>query len=285
MEPCAYESASPASSLLEQRHRHGGRDRYALIPNDHVAQERRHRRRARKRASPSGSPVSSLRRGTPSPLSSGTPTTPTTSSPPARSRCCSRLKSRPRHSLRRRSRSSRRTWSTLAQERAGRAERSTKSVDHDGAVKVFDALDSMPGDATTRPRLVLVSALDVRDPESVPAHYTEEDKALSARMRTHIAAYFHWKYEADKNLAARTGFKWTMLRPGGLNNEPGTGKASIGRTHLMPTISRDDVALALFLLLDRADAAGLGIDMVGGETSVGEGLDAMIRTGETDFLG
>jgi len=161
-------------------------------------------------------------------------------------------------------------------------EERTKAVDYEGAVKVFDAIEGVEG---TRPRLILVSAIDIRDPEKIPAHYTEEDIALATRVRGHIAAYMKWKYEADKNLVKRDAFKWTILRPGGLNNEPGTGKASIGRTHLTPTISRDDVATALALLLDREDAAGLAIDMVGGETGIEAGLDAMIRKGETDFLG
>ena len=45
-----------------------------------------------------------------------------------------------------------------------------------------------------------------------------------------------WKYEADKNLIERNAFKWTILRPGGLADDSGTGKASVGRTHLRPTI-------------------------------------------------
>ncbi|KAJ6578726.1 NADH(P)-binding-domain-containing protein [Mycena vulgaris] len=161
-------------------------------------------------------------------------------------------------------------------------EERTKSVDYEGALKVFDAIEAVQG---PRPRLVLVSALDVRDPNKTPAHYSEEDIALSTRIRGHIASYMKWKYEADKNLAQRDAFKWTILRPGGLTNEPGTGKASIGRTHMSPTISRDDVATALALLLERDDAAGLAIDIVGGETPIGDGLDTMIKKGETDFLG
>ena len=47
----------------------------------------------------------------------------------------------------------------------------------------------------------------------------------------------HWKYEADKNLVKRDAFKWTIVRPGGLSNNPGTGKADIGRAHLEKTIS------------------------------------------------
>ncbi|KAJ7868563.1 NADH(P)-binding-domain-containing protein [Mycena olivaceomarginata] len=161
-------------------------------------------------------------------------------------------------------------------------EERTKSVDYEGALKVFDAIEGVQG---TRPRLILVSAIDVRDPEKIPAHYTEEDKAMSTRIRGAIPVYMKWKYEADKNLVKRDAFKWTILRPGGLTNEPGTGKASIGRTHMTPTISRDDVALALAKLLDREDAAGLAIDIVGGETPIEAGLDAFIKKGETDFLG
>ena len=56
-------------------------------------------------------------------------------------------------------------------------------------------------------------------------------------MRAMIGAYVEAKYNADKNLAKRTGFKWTILRPGGLTNEPGTGKAAVGRTHITPPIS------------------------------------------------
>jgi hypothetical protein len=47
---------------------------------------------------------------------------------------------------------------------------------------------------------------------------------------------------------------------------------------------RDDVAKALALLADREDAAGLAIDIIGGETPIEEALDAMIKNGETDFL-
>jgi hypothetical protein len=48
---------------------------------------------------------------------------------------------------------------------------------------------------------------------------------------------------------------------------------------------RDDVAKALALLADREDAAGLAIDIISGETPIEEGLDAMVKKGETDFLG
>ncbi|XP_006455918.1 hypothetical protein AGABI2DRAFT_210556 [Agaricus bisporus var. bisporus H97] len=159
----------------------------------------------------------------------------------------------------------------------------TKKVDYEGAVKVFDAIEKVDG--KKKPRLILVSAIDVRDPEKIPSHYNEADITHANQARSVLGTYMKMKYEADKNLVQRTAFKWTILRPGALSDEPGTGKASIGRTHLTPSISRDDVAKALALLLDREDAAGLAIDMVGGEVSIEEGLDAFIKTGETDFLG
>lgn len=49
--------------------------------------------------------------------------------------------------------------------------------------------------------------------------------------------YYEWKYKADIELVRRTAFKWTLVRPGGLIEEPGAGTAAIGRTHLTSRIS------------------------------------------------
>ncbi|KIM37873.1 hypothetical protein M413DRAFT_448143 [Hebeloma cylindrosporum] len=161
-------------------------------------------------------------------------------------------------------------------------EERTKAVDYEGALKIFDAIEGVQGE---KPLLILVSAVDVRDPDKIPAHYTEEDIAMSNRVRKAIPVYMHWKYEADKNLVKRTAFNWIILRPGGLTNNPGTGTASVGKTHLGKPISRDDVAKTLALLVDRKDAAGLAIDVVGGDTPIEDALNAFIKRGETDFLG
>ena len=48
---------------------------------------------------------------------------------------------------------------------------------------------------------------------------------------------------------------------------------------------RDDVAKALATLVDREDAAGLAIDIIGGDAPIEEGLDAFVKKGETDWLG
>ena len=45
----------------------------------------------------------------------------------------------------------------------------TKRVDYEGALKVFDAIEGVEGE---KPRLILVSAMDVRDrSKGIPAHY------------------------------------------------------------------------------------------------------------------
>ena len=44
----------------------------------------------------------------------------------------------------------------------------TKRVDYEGALKVYDAIEAVDG---PKPRLIVVSAVDIRDPDTVPAHY------------------------------------------------------------------------------------------------------------------
>lgn len=159
----------------------------------------------------------------------------------------------------------------------------TRRVDFEGAVKVFNAIEAVKG---IKPRLITVSASDVRNPEKVPAHYTEEDIETSKLNWERFPWSMKWKYEADKNLISRNTFKWTITRPGYLSAaEPQTGKASIGRTRLGGLLSLEDFATVLILLLDREDAAGLALDVVAGETPISEGLNAAIKRGETDFLG
>ncbi|KAA1475754.1 NAD(P)-binding protein [Dentipellis sp. KUC8613] len=160
----------------------------------------------------------------------------------------------------------------------------TLAIDYHGAVKVFDAIEAVEG---TKPRLLLVSAIDIRDhSKPFPAHYNESDKEVSRKYGDVLKTYLEAKYLADKNLVERTAFKWTILRPGGLLDTPGTGRVSIGRTHLSPAIAqRDDVAQILAHLVDRPDAAGLAIDAVGGDSPIAEALDAFIKKGETDWLG
>ncbi|KAJ3516095.1 hypothetical protein NMY22_g14291 [Coprinellus aureogranulatus] len=183
-------------------------------------------------------------------------------------------------------------------------EERVKRVEYEGCVKIFDAIEGV--EENKRPRLAVISALDVRSGDKIPEHYNDEDKKQSERIRNLMPLYIHWRYEADKNLVGRTGFKWTILRPGGLTDQPGTGKLSLGKAHLSVLTSvsepmhhsqrevpkfdrrvpqRDDLAQLLAILLDREDAAGFAIDSVGGDVPISEALDSFIKRRETDWIG
>ncbi|KAL4242929.1 NAD(P)-binding domain-containing protein [Abortiporus biennis] len=155
----------------------------------------------------------------------------------------------------------------------------TKAVDYEGALKVFDAIEGV--EREEKPRLVLVSSIDIRgDPDKFPDHYTDEDVVTSKTFYATLGEYFRLKYEADKNLARRTSFKWTIIRPGLLTNEPGTGKGLVGRTPLK-SVSRDDVAHLLALLVDKPEAADMVVEFVnGGDTSIEQALNGAIKSGQ-----
>ncbi|CAE6410321.1 unnamed protein product [Rhizoctonia solani] len=162
-------------------------------------------------------------------------------------------------------------------------EERTKAVDFLGAVKIFDAIDGVAG---KKPRLVLVSGLDVGNEDRFPEHYTEADKERIIASRKAIPAWYKWKYEAEKVLIKRKSFEWIILRPGTLNDNPGVGTADIGRANLTETISRQDVAQALLHLATvPSKASGLAIDMGGGKDPIGPAIDAFVEKGVTDWLG
>ncbi|CAE6427181.1 unnamed protein product [Rhizoctonia solani] len=162
-------------------------------------------------------------------------------------------------------------------------EERTKAVDFHGAVKIFDAIDGMNG---KKPRLVLVSGLDVGNEDRFPEHYTEADKQAAIANRTAISSWYKWKYEAEKVLMKRKSFEWIILRPGTLNDKLATGTADIGRANLTESISREDVAGALLHLASvPSKASGLAIDMGGGKEPIGPAIDVFIEKGVTDWLG
>lgn len=53
----------------------------------------------------------------------------------------------------------------------GDAGERAKKVDWEGAVKVFDAIEGVGEEKSARPRLVVVSGVDVRRDDLIPAHY------------------------------------------------------------------------------------------------------------------
>ncbi|KAK0548589.1 hypothetical protein OC846_004419 [Tilletia horrida] len=178
----------------------------------------------------------------------------------------------------------------------GGAER-TKKVDEEGAIKVFDAIESSGlGSSANFRRLLLISAVDSRnfdDDSTIPSWYGEKDKATSKRMRDALGAYMVAKYNADKNLSSRTKFPWFVLRPSTLNDDAGTGIVKLG---LQETISigipRDDVASTLLAVaeLPKGQADGLMLDLTGvegeaGGSPINEAVQAAAQRGRTDWTG
>jgi uncharacterized protein YbjT (DUF2867 family) len=92
-----------------------------------------------------------------------------------------------------------------------------------------------------------------------------------------FAAYLRAKAAAEDDLRARD-LDWTILRPGRLTDEPGTGRVRLGPPPVPGgAVPRDDVAAVLVVLLDRPDTSGLTLELVSGDTPVAEAVAAVVR--------
>jgi uncharacterized protein YbjT (DUF2867 family) len=127
-----------------------------------------------------------------------------------------------------------------------------QTVDLGGAVKLIHAAR-----ANGIARYVIVSSIGADHPERA-----------SGQMKPYIEA----KAEADRRVA-ESGLDWTIVRPGGLTDDPGTGRVSIdgGRGR----IPREDVAATLVAVLDTDAAVGKAFDVVGGDTPIEDAVRAL----------
>lgn len=81
--------------------------------------------------------------------------------------------------------------------------------------------------------------------------------------------YLRAKGAADDAVRSRPGLEWTVLRPGMLNDDAGTGLVRLeARTGRGP-VPRDDVAAVLAELVDSPGTAGLTLELVSGSVPVG----------------
>ena len=127
------------------------------------------------------------------------------------------------------------------------------TVDYGGAVKSVDAAI-----AKEIRRFVIVSSINADRPEN----WSEEMKP-----------YFEAKADADK-FVMESGLDYTVVRPGRLTDDPGTGKVSVDGSG-SGSVSRDDVALVLAEVLRADNTIGKSFDLLGGETPVAEALAAL----------
>ena len=129
------------------------------------------------------------------------------------------------------------------------------TVDRDGALLLADAAEQ----AGVR-RYVMVSSMgaDQHDPAS-------EDV---------FQVYLRAKSEADADLRARD-LDWTVVRPGGLTDDPPTGAVRVAAITGRGTVPRADVAAVLVELLQHGLGVGRQFELVSGATAVPAALRAL----------
>jgi uncharacterized protein YbjT (DUF2867 family) len=88
-----------------------------------------------------------------------------------------------------------------------------------------------------------------------------------------FAAYLRAKAASEKTLR-ESDLDWTILRPGRLTDEPGSGMVRLARSVRRGSVSRDDVAAVLVALLDEPRAIGQTLEVVAGDMPVAEAVVA-----------
>jgi uncharacterized protein YbjT (DUF2867 family) len=130
-----------------------------------------------------------------------------------------------------------------------------RTVDYGGAVKLIEAAEELGVQ-----RYLIVSSMGADDPSTA-----------SEEMRPYQEA----KHDADEALAA-SGLDWTIVRPGGLTNEPGSGRVdlapSLGHFGRVP---RQDVALVLLACLEADNSIRTTFEVLEGETPVREAIASL----------
>lgn len=152
------------------------------------------------------------------------------------------------------------------------------AVDHQGAVKIFDALAIASNAGECGKRLISISALDIRDRENkpVPDWYNDDDKQRSEMIWKGIGHFLEAKFKADKELKTgndKRGLEYTMVRPGGLSNEPGVEIVNAGKVHLGQMVTREDIARVVVASINNPKTIGLAFDVVGGQTPVEDAVN------------
>ncbi|GLW45141.1 NAD-dependent dehydratase [Streptomyces sp. NBRC 14336] len=80
--------------------------------------------------------------------------------------------------------------------------------------------------------------------------------------------YLRAKGEADEYVRGLDGLDWTILRPGMLTNDAGTGLVRLEAHTGRGPIPRDDVAATLAELVDTPATAGLTLEVISGPSPV-----------------
>jgi uncharacterized protein YbjT (DUF2867 family) len=130
-----------------------------------------------------------------------------------------------------------------------------RTVDLGAAVKLLDAARR-----TGARRYLMISSMGAADPA-----------AGGQAMRPYLEA----KGEADAALAA-SDLDWTIVRPGRLNDDPGTGHVQVAPSlGELGDVTRDDVAAVLAGCLDEPRTVRATFELLQGQTPIAEALAAL----------
>jgi cytosine deaminase len=146
----------------------------------------------------------------------------------------------------------------------------------DGADAAVFAAGAGPGSGLTRKQSVdhaaAVLFADAAERAGVRRHLMVSAMGASPEPRAGtdpvFAAYLRAKAAADHDLRRRPGLDWTILRPGLLTNDPGTGRVQLAASTGPGAVTRDDVAAVLAELIDTPSTAGLILELIEGHTPV-----------------
>jgi nucleoside-diphosphate-sugar epimerase len=131
-------------------------------------------------------------------------------------------------------------------------------VDRAAAILLADAA----GEAAVRQYLMMSSmGVDDLDKGGLPEGLDE--------------LYLRSKRAAERGVRERPVVDLTVVRPGRLTDEPGSGRVTLARTTDFGSVSRDDVAAVMLALLD-TPATGAVLEVVAGATPIDEAVAAVL---------
>ncbi|MBE1580911.1 NAD(P)H-binding protein [Amycolatopsis roodepoortensis] len=161
--------------------------------------------------------------------------------------------------------------------------------DVDAVAKVLDGADAAvfaagagPGSGTARKDTVDRAAAELFAAASERAGVRRHiqvgsmgaDKWETADVPDDFRIYLKAKKAAEDDLRARD-LDWTILRPGQLTNDEGTGTIRIAESTGRGPIPRQDVAAILVALLDTPSTAGRVLEAISGDTAISQAFSAL----------
>jgi len=133
------------------------------------------------------------------------------------------------------------------------------TVDKGAALLLADAAER----AGVRPYL-LVSSMGVE----------QARQGTPRGMDPVFAAYLQAKLAAEDRILPRPALATTILRPGRLTDEPGTGRVTLGHGIAPGEVPRDDVAAVMVALLDAGKTDAV-VELVSGDTPIVDAVAAL----------